>query len=156
MTTDVFRKMTLDDKADRESASHRRLRRRLDGWADSLGFSQREQECLRGIKPDVVRVDPSGKWLFVGDAAMADHEQPDAPGVKDRVAACAAELAFLIKTQQIDGGRFAIATDSEKIAGKWAKMMTGLMRRQGLLDETGKPPAFTVKRLSPKTWVAYW
>lgn len=156
MGSGVFRKMRLTNGSAAESASHRRLRRRLDGWAESLGFSEREGERLRGIRPDVVRADQSGKWLFVGDAAMADHERPDAPGIRDRLAACAAELAFLLETEQISGGRFAIATDDEKVASKWAKTMSSVMKRQGLADEAGATPSFHVKRLSPKTWVAYW
>lgn len=153
----VCRKMVVSRPgANGEPAGHRRLRRKLDSWAESLGFGTRPTERLRGVRPDVVRQDETGRYLFVGEAALADHEQPNTPGVRERLAACAAELSFLLETEEIQGGRFAVATASKKVATRWAHTMAEVMAQNGIADEAGSAPSFEVKQISPKTWVAYW
>jgi hypothetical protein len=152
----AFRPMKFHRRVDAESADHRRLRRRLEGWADSLGFANLATDRCRGLRPDVVRSDESGKWLFLGDAAMADHEHPAAPGVPERIAACTAEFVFLLRTEQITGGRIAVATNCEEAAASWAERMGAVMEALGLVEPDGTHPGFQVKRISPKTWVAFW
>ena len=157
MDSGIFRRMKISGREkNREDPSHRRLRRRLEGWAESLGFSRRDTHRSWGIRPDIVRADDSGKFMFFGDAAMADHERPDAPGVKERIAACTSAFANLVRLEEIHGGRIAVATDSEKVATRWAQTLGAMLAEEGLVTENGETPDFTVKKLSPKTWVVYW
>ena len=157
MANEVFRRMTvLPGGTDPAGPTVRRLRRKLDSWADSLGFSQSYEKLPAAVRPEVVRCDETGKFLFFGDVMDVNSQQSALKWSVERFVVATGELGVLLRHGDINGGKIAFALNDGQAADEVARLLGEELVRQGLADEAGEQPSFAVKQLAPDAWVAYW
>ena len=157
MENDVFRQMKVrPGGTDTAGPSYRRLRRKLVGWAESLGYSRQPEASPTARRPEVVRTDGSGRFLFFGDVLDATATSSSVPYAVERFVVAASEFGGLLLDGSITGGKLALILNDEAAAADCARQLGESLSRQGLVGEDQQPPAFRVKQLAPSTWVAYW
>lgn len=136
------------------SPEHERLKTALDRWAEENGFPKSYKRFTSGEEPDVLRATPDDKYLFVGDAKHADNEDPDNSQTLERIERYIKKFASLLG-KPYDGGRIAIATNSESAAVEWVKALNFMCKRAGI-SANGNPPDFQVTKVDGSTWVIQW
>jgi hypothetical protein len=157
MENGVFRKMSIVERnPEPPDMTVRRLKRKLDSWADSLGFDQPYTAPTLRAAPEVTRVDPSGRYVFLGEVVTAACDGDAAHRPPWHFMASTAELASLVKEGKVDGGKLALATNDARVAESWAQLLGTELQRQGLAGADGSAPQLTIKRLAPNTWIVYW
>ena len=158
MQSEFFRAMevTTPGKWDTEGPTYRRLCRKLESWAESIGYSEPSEKPWNGTQPRVLRRNKSGRFLFMGDAVEGEKKGRELTAAQDRATSAIAAFTHQVRTERIDGGLLAIATDDETAAEKWARTLTKIAKKCGLVGRERATPTFKVKRLAPKTWVIYW
>lgn len=158
MQPDYFRSMevTTPGKWDTEGPTYRRLCRKLDAWAESIGYGSPADRKWNGAQPRILRRNETGRFLFMGDAVEGEKKGPELTAAQDRATSAIAAFTHQVRTERIDGGLLAIATDDKAAAEKWAKTLGKIAKKCGLVGSERAKPTFKVKRLAPNTWVVYW
>lgn len=111
---------------------HEDRRRALDALAVLAGFRRRLARLPDGTVPDVLRVDPPGRGLFVGDAKHSESPERVDTYLRLRGYAC------WIRARQSDVGRngratLALCVPADQAIAGWVRVLTDLADDVGLL-----------------------
>ena len=138
-------------EAGKPGPEHDRLRRELESWAISKGFSKEEPNLPSGKIPDVVRYTLNGESLFIGDAKDSENETSDDEKTHSQIKSYFGEFASLVSEDKIEGGIIAIATNSKETASDWKLSLNTTLAANfsGSLD-------FQILEKSKRTWIIYW
>lgn len=139
------------------SPEHERLKADLTDWALFKGYSKAYKKFQNGSEPDVLRENPQGKYLFVGDAKNSENETADNSETLSRIQTYFKQFVLLLGPERYKGGILAVATNNENEANKWVPVLNTLARAACIVSGSGCLADFSVVKLDGKmTWIIYW
>ena len=127
-------------------SQHVMLQTALEDFATSHGFQ--EIHDFDELLPDVLASSAIG--VFVGEACVAQLLRPGRLNAHQRVEACVAEVALVVRESRIQQAMLAVGVDTQREAELWLVELLHLALAVGLVFST--PPALTQPAVG--VWIA--
>ncbi len=132
-----------------EATEHKRLESALKAFATEHEFV-REVTFKNGMNPDVLLMKGSN-LLFLGDAKDSQNESPSNQETADRIYGYIKTFTDCIRSNEIDGGCIAIATNDLSSAKDWKVWLNRVCMQCGLQN-----PNFKIKTSTANTHIVFW
>ncbi|HPS31188.1 MAG TPA: hypothetical protein PLZ43_13100 [bacterium] len=134
------------------SPEHERLRNCLVNFAIRLGCSIKCNKLSDDKFPDVLRITPNRRYLFLGDAKVSENETARREETVEKIKGYIKEFVEISSRKGIRG-KIAIATDNIDAAYDWSNKLTILTTIAGLRGFFGELPEFVVLKIDNNTFI---